>query len=94
MIERATGVTYFVFPPFYTIYIRVCLTILLQIMRYLRVRQRIGVEKYICLLGSDRTPQQNQSFERFKRLTHMDGSLGKILDPLGDLPLPAFPLKS
>ena len=26
--------------------------------------------KYICLLGSDRTPQQNQSFERFKRLTH------------------------
>ena len=41
--------------------------------------------KYICLLGSDRTPQQNQSFERFKRLTHKDGSLGKILDPLGAL---------
>ena len=38
--------------------------------------------KYICLLGSDRIPQQNQSFERFKRLTHKDGSLGKILGPL------------
>ena len=54
-------------------------------MRYLRVRQRIGVVKYICLLGSDRTPQQNQSFERFKRLTHKDGSLGKIVATLGAL---------
>ena len=53
--------------------------------------------KYICLLGSDRTPQQNQSFERFKRLTHKDGSLGKDLGPIGcpgDLPLPVLPLKS
>ena len=41
--------------------------------------------KYICLLGSDRTLQQNQSFERFKRLIHKDGNLGKILDTLGAL---------
>ena len=37
------------------------------------------------ITGSNRTSQQNQYFERFKRLTHKDGSLGKILDPLGAL---------
>ena len=47
--------------------------------------------KYICLLGSDRTPQQNQSFDRFKRLTHKAGSLGKSVGALVTFHCLSFP---